>query len=314
MNTFDKIKLISKLEYIKKIDTSKFISVTKDGNLLYYKYKQNKPYSLNIRVDFEQKELVLEFTGKVLLERYRELINFETISYCLENINMLNIINLDIHQIINDSQVCLCDVTKDIIIDTDIKDMIPQIKTMIRCYDKWKYSLYSGGISISNCAKTKKHKKRIIIYDKDEEMNMADNKEFLNIINNGKEMLENFRNVKRIELNINTMEQIRTLLEIKDNSLLSVLNSTANPILKILDKILVPKSQIDNNKDITIDELPKQALLEKYKYDLGKIEMVIRQHSAKTTSIKKAMQPYKNLIRKLESLENTAIDFRALVA
>lgn len=74
-------------------------------------------------------------------------------------------------------------------------------------------------------------------------MNMADNREFLNVINNGKEMLESFRNVKRIELNINTMEQIRTLLEIKDNSLLSVLNSTANPILKILDKILIKKAK-----------------------------------------------------------------------
>lgn len=109
------------------------------------------------------------------------------------------------------------------------------------------------------------------------------------------------------------MEQIRTLLEITDNSLLSVLNSTANPILTIIDKMLIRKNLIDN-KDITIDEIPRQALLEKYEYDLGKIEMVIRQHSAKTTSIKKAMQPYKNLIRKLESHEDTAIDFRALVA
>ena len=144
-------------------------------------------------------------------------------------------------------------------------------------------------------------------------MKMATNREFLKTISNGEEMLNSFKNVKRFELNINTMEQIRTLLEIKDNSLLSVLNSTANPILTIIDKILIEKSLI-SNKDITIDELPKQALLEKYEYDLGKIEMVIRQHSAKTTSIKKAMQPYKTLIRKLESLENTAIDFRALVA
>lgn len=313
MIKFDKIKLISRLEYAEIIDISQFTSITKYENLLYYKYTQSKPYNLNITVDNEHQELVLEFTGKVLLERYRELINIETISYCLENINRLNIIKLNTHQIIIDSQVCLCDATKDIIIDTDIKDMIAQIKTMISSYDKWKYKPYSGGIDISNCAKTKRHKKRIIIYDKYEEMKMATNREFLKTISNGEEMLNSFKNNKRFELNINTMEQIRTLLEIKDNSLLSVLNSTANPILTIIDKILIEKSLI-SNKDITIDELPRQALLEKYEYDLGKIEMVIRQHSAKTTSIKKAMQPYKNLIRKLESLENTAIDFRALVA
>lgn len=313
MNTFDKIKLISRLEYAEIIDTSKFTEVTKDGNLLYYKYTQNKPFNLNIKIDYKQSQLVLEFTGKVLLERYRELINIETIAYCLENINKLNIIKLDTSQIIIDSQVCLCDATKDIIIDTDIKDMIAQIKTMISSYDKWKYKLYSGGIDISNCAKTKRHKKRVIIYDKYKEMKMAINREFLKTISNREEMLNSFKNVKRFELNINTMEQVKTLLKIEDNSLLSVLNSTANPISIIIDKILIEKSLI-SNKDITIDELPRQALLEKYEYDLGKIEMVIRQHSAKTTSIKKAMQPYKNLMKKLESLEDTAIDFRALVA
>lgn len=313
MNKFDKIKLISKLEYVKIIDMSKFTTVTKEGNILYYKYKQNKPYSLNIRLYLEQKELVLEFTGKVLLERYKELISIETISYCLENINKLNIVNLDIDKIINDSQVCLCDVTKDIIIDTDIKDMITQIKTMISSYDKWKYSPYSGGISISNCAKTKKHKKRIIIYDKYEEMNMANNREFLNVINNEKEILNSFKNVKRIELNINTMKQIRTLLEIHDNSLLSVLNSIANPILKIIEQIFISQKLTDN-KDLNMEELAKQALLEKHGYDLGKIEMLMRQRMAKTTSIKRAMQPYKNLVWKLENLKDTAIDFRALVA
>lgn len=313
MNTFDKIKLISRLEYIEIIDTSKFTSVIKDGNILHYKYTQNKPYSLNIKVDYEQHELVLEFTGKVLLERYRELINIETIAYCLENINKLNIVKLDIGQIITDSQVCLCDATKDIIIDTDIKDMITQIKTMISSYDKWKYKPYSGGIDISNCAKTKRHKKRVIIYDKYEEMKMATNREFLKTISNGEEMLNSFKNVKRFEVNLNTMEQIRTLLEIKDNSLLSVLNSTANPILTVINKILVKGNHTDN-KNITLDELPRQAFLEKYEHDLGRIEMVIRQHSAKTTSIKKAMQPYKDLKRKLESLDDTAIDFRALVA
>lgn len=63
-----------------------------------------------------------------------------------------------------------------------------------------------------------------------------------------------------------------------------------------------------------MEELAKQALLEKHGYDLGKIEMLMRQRMAKTTSIKRAMQPYKNLVWKLENLKDTAIDFRALVA
>ena len=94
MIKFDKIKLISRLEYAEIIDISQFTSITKYENLLYYKYTQSKPYNLNITVDNEHQELVLEFTGKVLLERYRELINIETISYCLENINRLNIIKM----------------------------------------------------------------------------------------------------------------------------------------------------------------------------------------------------------------------------
>lgn len=40
MNKFDKIKLISKLEYVKIIDMSKFTTVTKEG--IYYTININK--------------------------------------------------------------------------------------------------------------------------------------------------------------------------------------------------------------------------------------------------------------------------------
>ena len=64
MITFDKIKLITKIDYVTNININKFMIISKEGNILYYKYKQDKPYNLLVMINYEHNELVLEFTGK----------------------------------------------------------------------------------------------------------------------------------------------------------------------------------------------------------------------------------------------------------
>lgn len=93
---FDKMKLITSIDYISGINTSVFLSITKFDEVLYYKYQQDKPYSLLIMVDYSHDELVLEFTGKILLDKYSQLINSDTIKDCLNNINSLQICRLDV--------------------------------------------------------------------------------------------------------------------------------------------------------------------------------------------------------------------------
>lgn len=51
MITFDKLKIITNIEDIAEIDTSAFVTQTKDGEILYYKYSQQSPFSLLIMAD-----------------------------------------------------------------------------------------------------------------------------------------------------------------------------------------------------------------------------------------------------------------------
>ena len=73
MLTFDKLKIVTNYEDISDINTSVFVTQTKDGEVLYYKYKQETPFSLLIQADFNKQELVLEFTGKILMDDYRHV-------------------------------------------------------------------------------------------------------------------------------------------------------------------------------------------------------------------------------------------------
>ncbi len=64
MLKFDKLKLVTKIDYIRDIDYSKFILNSKEDSILYYKYQQERPFYLLVMVNYQHNELVLEFTGK----------------------------------------------------------------------------------------------------------------------------------------------------------------------------------------------------------------------------------------------------------
>lgn len=219
MITFDKIKIITKIAYVTNINIDKFMIISKKGNILYYKYQQDKPYNLLVMINYQHNELILEFTGKILLDKYPSLINRDNIKDCLSEINKLDICSLDADAIIQDSEVVKCDVTKDVefeYIDKILKNIRPNIAN----HNKWKDKPYHGkeGITLENIAKTPKYKKRLIIYDKAKELNSANNNEFLSACSNSEKIISYFKNKIRFELNINTMEQIRQLLNIPNLS------------------------------------------------------------------------------------------------
>jgi succinate dehydrogenase flavin-adding protein (antitoxin of CptAB toxin-antitoxin module) len=139
--------------------------------------------------------------------------------------------------IINHSEIVKCDPVKDIVYQ-DIKMLNNYTNSNFVNYNKWKSKPYNNGFTIENVASTPRNKHRIVIYNKGKELDKADNKLFLNTLSNKDESLEYYKDKTRIELNINTKAQIRELLEIEDNQLMSVLNSDANPILAVLNKAL----------------------------------------------------------------------------
>ncbi len=292
MITFDKLKIITNINYITNIDFERFVTHLKGDELLYYKYKQTSPFLLEVRADYNKHELVIEFTSKILREQYKELINKNNITRCFDEINRLGICQLNTQQILSNSLVAKCDITKDIK-GYDIKDIINQIRQNLSNYQKWVCKNYAGGLVLENAVSTPRHKKRLTIYDKEKELMKATNAEFLKSLPNMEETIKHFTNTVRFELNINTEKQIRELLKISNNDLNNVIHSNANPILTIMDEAIreVKASSTAQN----LRDYEHELFLKECHYDLSEVEAKIRGLISKNTSISRIMQPYKIL-------------------
>ena len=125
MITLDRLKLVASIDSISILDTSAFETNIKDGQLCSLNFYQQTPFLLRIKIDYVERELVVEFTGKVLLGDYPKLISEETIEQCFLNINALGFCKFDIDKMM-ESDVVSCDVTKDIECDD-----VPQLCTYI---------------------------------------------------------------------------------------------------------------------------------------------------------------------------------------
>lgn len=310
MIKFDKMKLITSIDYISDINVSIFLTSVKNDEVLSYKYQQDKPYSLLILVDYSHNELVLEFTGKILLDKYSQLINSETIKDCLSNINKLNICRLNVEAILHDAEVVKCDVTKDIA--TDINVINSTIRQNLNNYRKWTVKPYNSGITLENTVSTPKYKKRLAIYDKYKELEKVNNVNFINGLSTKNEILSYFKGKVRFELNINTKQQIRQFLNIPNNNIQNVLNATANPILAVIDEAV--KYEPQQQKAQTLRNYEHELLLKDCDYDLVKVVAKVRTLLSSKTSITNKMKLYKALYKRLQENQNNAIDIRSLVA
>lgn len=310
MIKFDKLKLITSIEYISDIKHDSFNIILRHDEVLYYKYQQKTPYSLLIMVDYSKNELIIEFSGKILQEHYTSLISKETIRECFDNISNIGICKLDTESILNDSIIAKCDITKDI--KADITQIIPSIKQNLINYSKWNVKPYYSGVVVENVVATTRYKKRLAIYDKRKELQQGNSRHFIENLNNNKEILEYYKDKVRFELNLNTMYQVRQFLNIPNNNIQSVLNAVANPILSIIDETV--KYEHQRHKEITLRDYERILLIKEFNYDMAKVEANVRAYSKKTTSIKRAMEPYKQLFKQINNDKIQTLDLRVLVS
>ena len=312
MITFDKLKIVTNIEDITDINTTVFVTQTKDGEILYYKYKQEIPFCLLIRADYNKQELVIEFTGKILKDDYPQLINRNNIVQCLETINDMGICRIDTEAILVHGEVYKCDVTKDIP-STQMQQIISQLKQNLVNYDKWSCAKYCGsGLLIYNTVKTDRYKKRLSIYDKALELNKAGNKDFLNSLSDKDRVLSYFDGKIRFELNIDTKVQIRQLLDLSDNRLHSVLTSNANPILTVYDEAIRPNDIMAKHSDLR--EYMMALMIRECHNDLEEVEAKVRALTPKTSSIQRKMQPFREIYDKMQNDTSTSINVRKLIA
>lgn len=304
------MKLICPLDIVENVNERVFQTIVRDGLLTSYKYHQDTPFYLLIRKDFIHNESVIEFTGKILSDRYPEPINRDNIRYCIEQINRLGICEIDTERLIQTAKVAKCDVTKDVT-STEIKEIITQTKQNLTNYDKWEVEKYPNGICLRNKVTTDRYKKRVCIYDKGKELKQQTNSSFLLSLHQSQTLLDYFQDKVRFELNIGTMVQVKRLLKIGDNSLVEVLNSTANPLLSVIDEAL--KKYTDSRQHTDFKDYVNSLILADNHNDLAELEAKIRALTPKGTVIKRKMQPYRDYFNR-QTATSHQIDIRGLVS
>lgn len=298
MITFDKLKLVADITAVIEFDDSQFEKTEKNGSCTY-KYYQDVPYLLAIKIDCPEREVVIEFTGKILGSDYPKLISMNTIHQCFQAINSTGIVTLDV-EVMMDADVVKCDVTKDIHSD-DVPKLTNYVRQHISSYQKYICRrLRNNNLVVEKNVVTRKMKKRMTIYDKGKEMQKVENQRFVEAYG-----LEGaFDGICRFELNLNSKEQIRNALGSSNTKLLSVLSSDANPILNFLDEVIgstpEPTSKTDKKSYVT------KLILKDCDYDLEKVEAKMRQfYTSRGTNINTIMQPYRQMMEQMNSVVET---------
>lgn len=282
MVTLDRIKILTEKKYITKMDSNVTTRILKNNIGTAIRYSHKKPYSIYMNYSLQDNACIIEFSSKVLLERYPELINKNNIHQCLQNFENIGFCKIDIDSIMNDSELLTCDITRDIsgIIHPDRLAM----KSCLINHNKFRVQKYgNSGYSVDKMVKTSNRKLRIIIYDKGKELQKKTNAEFLAMLKDMDNLLAYFDGKFRVEANINTKEQIRQLFQTESTYLLDVLNSQANPLLTLFDEVFVFPDEPDQQIQVMPSPLShmklkmvKNALLlEACEYDMEKVDLVL---------------------------------------
>ena len=302
MITFDKLKIVTKIDYIQIDDINTFQQIIKNNTLKELKYNITYPYLLYIEIDYIENDLVIEFSGKILKDRYKELISIHNIRQCFENINDMGICTLDVEAILGDAVVVKCDVTKDVNC-TDVPIVSAFVRDNVRSYQQFSVkSPRNKNLIIEKNVETKVLKKRLTIYDKSKEMKKMDNQRFMEKYEIS---AEDFKDICRFEMNLNSIAQIKASLNIADTQLMTVLTANGNPIAEFLDEIVTDGDCAPlTDKQTYMTEL----VLRDCHYELGEVETKMRQIYSKGTNLSKVMKPYRDALAKKNQSQFTKTD------
>lgn len=299
MINYDKLKIVSELKNIKIYDENRFNKIVKNSIVTELIFNMTSPFLLCIKLDYADKELVIEFSGKILGNDYPKLISLDTIETCFEHINDMGFCSIDPHAMMN-SKVVKCDVTKDIPYQ-DVPCMTTFIRNNLSNYQKYVCRLLrNGNFIVEKNVITRQAKKRLTIYDKGQEMSKVENRQFMKKFGIRE---DRFHQLCRFELNLNSISQIKTSLNVRDTSLQQVLTATVNPIRSFMDEVLAADEQC--TQITRAKSYFTWLVLKDCHFDIVQVENKIRQiYPSKGTNISKVMKPYRMMLAQLQQGEH----------
>lgn len=307
--TLDRVKIKANNKYL--LDQQ--IKFNKDydhrsGKLIgeYYSSKAdgNVPYNLFIATSKPKQTLTLEFSSKILKEDYPKLISRETIGDCLERINQLGICQIDTQGILQTGCITSMDVTTDVDLDLT-PQVLDTLNERVGNYRRYKWEHYENeGIVFSRDVKSRDCKETLILYNKSKELLRNDNLSFLNSLSNKSQVLEYFKGKTRFELSLDTPRKIKRYAEVEETYIIDVLNTKANPLLKVFDCVFGNVEACTQFKPQDYETLTMYLLLSQYNNDLKQIEQTLKGLFKSRSGLTKRM----NKIQTLWEVRQTEAD------
>lgn len=290
MSRFDKLKIRVSIDAISRYDNEDFKPTYSKNILRGYKYRHPQ-FNLCIIVNTHKMkpDVTIEFTGKLLGELYPSLINKNNIRVCLSNINKLGICLIDVDKVIENGEICKCDITADI---PNVE--ISKLEDLAQCYrssKSWVINPYrNGGFVISNSVVSDDCKRRLSVYNKEREMKLAKNIRFLAGLANRDEVAKYFEGRTRFEMNLTSKKAIKTVFHITDTKIATVLSSTANPIRDTFLKAIELPTEASDIK--TARDFARLMVLIKFDYDLIKIKSRLKPFYKTANGLNKTIKEY----------------------
>lgn len=310
MPTFDKLKLVASLSSVEVVDQSLFTIVKEHGRVKSMRMSFTEPFFLSMELNYDRQEFVLEFTGKVLGPDYPQLISEKTIMQCFERINEMGFCIVDPTKMM-EAEVVKCDVTTDISVD-NIPEMTKWIRANVSSFQSYTCRILSNkNLIIEKNVCTPKRKKRMTIYNKENEMSHSKEREFVT----ENELTGAFDGKCRFELNLCSKQQIREALGLTGNTLAEVLHSDKNPIADFLNEVIAERSTSVCEETNNWKKYWQLLILNDCDYDLAKVEAKIRQYKdPRSTNIPKMMAPFRELLSDMPTKKSSWSKERLLSA
>jgi hypothetical protein len=180
-------------------------------------------------IDWDRERVKFQFSAKVLGKDYFDLISKNNIEQVFDIINSLGVgIEFYVDEVLKHGEIVNCDFTANLRVKEPVKRYIFDLfLEASRLTSNWFVKKYkSNSVVFEEAKKTKPL--RAIFYNKYEEM--LKRKE----IDLG---IEKFKNILRFEINAKRKKNVRDLALTESNKILDILNSKANPYLKVFEKL-----------------------------------------------------------------------------
>lgn len=273
----DTIKIRCNYKYLKEMKIPFNIQynqkMMEQGRYFNSKHYSEMPYNLYIATNNYHQSLEIEFSSKILKERYPELINRDTIRQCLVNINSLGICTLDVDGVLHHGWVIRADITKDV--DMKLTDeRLNALNQNVGNYRRFKWSHYEGkGITFTKDVIY--GKEEIKVYNKYAEL-LCHSRNFLNSLSNRSEITNYFYGKTRFEVTLRSEKQIMERLGV-GTGILEFFNAVDSILVEQFDKVFNASATVlDTTKCNDWDEWAMAHLLDSYKRDLKQIEQSLR--------------------------------------